>query len=340
MRIGLIGTGYAATKRAEAIRTLAKQAIVAGAASEWVPELVAIASQNPARSQAFGQTHSVEALPSWQALLEDSTIDLVIVSTVNVLHGPVVEAALRANKHVVVEYPLSLEVHEAQALIQLAAKKQRLLHVEHIELIGGLHQAIRTHLAAIGQPTYAHYRTINPQHPAPAKWSYDLSLSGFPLVSALSRVHRLIHLFGTVEQVSCQSRFDPPDQAQTGYPTPYYGTCLCSAQLRFTNGVIAEITYGKGEHLWHYSRYMEIQGSQGGMVCDRDTGILINAQGEQAIPVEPRQGLFLKDTQQVLAHLQAGDPLYVANTESLYALKVAEALRLSAASEHGEWIKP
>ncbi len=51
----------------------------------------------------------------------------------------------------VVEYPLTLDPQEEAELIALAAKRQRLLHVAYIELLGGLHQALLAHLPRIGR---------------------------------------------------------------------------------------------------------------------------------------------------------------------------------------------
>lgn len=62
---------------------------------------------------------------------------------------------------------LSLDPDDAESLITLAQEKNKLLHVEHIELLGGLHNAIKASLAAIGQVFYVRYVTINPQHPTP-----------------------------------------------------------------------------------------------------------------------------------------------------------------------------
>ncbi|NEP50184.1 MAG: gfo/Idh/MocA family oxidoreductase, partial [Moorea sp. SIO3C2] len=43
-------------------------------------------------------------------------------------------------------------------------------------------------------------------------------------------------------------------------------------------------------------------------------------------------GLFLKDTAMVIDHLVKGTPLYVSPVDSCYTLKVADALRESAAT--------
>ena len=58
--------------------------------------------------------------------------ELVIVASPSETHEVWVEAALRAGRHVIVEYPLSRTGDAARRLLALAAEKGRLLHVEHI----------------------------------------------------------------------------------------------------------------------------------------------------------------------------------------------------------------
>jgi biliverdin reductase len=304
IRVGLVGTGYAARVRAEALRADARShpILVAGHDKGWT------------NTEAFAQTHGLQPVKSWLRLVSDDAIDLVVVATASGMHGEVVEAALNAGKHVVVEYPLSLDWAQAQRLVELAAARQRLLHVEHIELLGGLHVAMREHLPCIGVPSYVSYRTLNPQRPAPMKWTYHRALFGFPFCGALSRVHRLTNLLGKVASV----------------------TCCTQSVSRLENTENAELTYGKGEEIWAYHRDVEVQGSLGAMVFVRDEGRLVTAQGTRGIAIAPRKGLFVKDTAYVLDYLTQGSPLYVSAAESLYALSVGDALR--RASESGETV--
>lgn len=315
LKVGLVGTGYAAKLRAEALQADSRS------------QLVAVVGHDFDRTATFSQTYQAEASTNWSALLDRADIDLVVISTVNRDHGAIARAALEAGKHVVVEYPLALDVAEAEALITLAKTQNKLLHVEHIELLGGLHQALVKSLPQVGSVFYARYTTINPQHPAPQKWTYQPELFGFPFSGATSRIHRLTDLFGEVASVSCQARYwKQPEAEDLGY----YQACLCTAHLNFTNGVLAEVTYGKGETLWQPARTFEVQGTQGALVFDGDRGTLIQADGEHVVEVGGRRGLFAKDTANVLDHLYKGTPLYVAPAASLYALKVAEAARRSA----------
>ncbi|MEG4860757.1 Gfo/Idh/MocA family oxidoreductase [Microcoleus sp. K1-B6] len=311
IRVGIVGTGFAAKLRAETIQ------------ADGRSNLVAVAGHSPEKTAAFCQGFGAEAAVSWRKLIERDDLDLVIVCTVNRDHGAIVLAALENDKHVVVEYPLSLDVSEAERAIELATQKQKLLHIEHIELLGGLHQAIKESLPLIGKVFYARYITMSPQHPAPQRWTYQHSLFGFPLVGAISRLHRFTDLFGEVASVNCQAQFwdSQPD---------FYKACLCNAQLRFANGLVAEAVYGKGETFWQSENIFTIYGEEGTLVFTPESGQLIQGENRRTIKVGTRRGLFAKDTDMVLEFLSNGTPLYVDNASSLYALKVADTARRSS----------
>lgn len=312
IRVGLVGTGFAAKLRADTLK------------EDPRAQLQAVAGHTTGKTQEFSQNYQATPVNSWQELVNLDDIDLVAICTINRDHGSVARAALEAGKHVVVEYPLALDPVEAEALIDLATRQRRLLHVEHIELLGGLHNAIKESLAQAGQIFYARYATISIKRPAPRGWTYQPDLFGFPFTGALSRLHRFTDLFGQVATVSCQSQF------WTAPEPEYFTACLCCAQLRFTNGAIAEAIYGKGDRFWKSERKFELHGDRGTLVFDDSGGQLVRDDFIADISVGSRRGLFAQDTQMVLDYLTNGTPLYVTATESLYTLKVAEALRLAA----------
>jgi biliverdin reductase len=57
---------------------------------------------------------------------------------------------------------------------------------------------------------------------------------------------------------------------------------------------------------------------------------LMQGKNRRTIKVGTRRGLFAQDTDRGLKYLSHGTHLYVNNARSLYALKVAEAARLSS----------
>ena len=319
LKVGIVGTGYAAKKRAEAIL------------ADERAELVLVTGNSPEKIQDFCRNFPVTGVDSWQQLVNREELDLIFVCTINRDHGAIARAALESSKHVVVEYPLALDFAEAAAILPLAQRKKKLLHVEHIELIGGLHQAMKQHLSDIGNVFYARYITIAPQREVSASWKYHREMFGFPLAAALSRIHRLTDLFGEVETVTCRDRYwDVPN-------TDYFKSCLCNAQLHFCKKIIADITYGKGDVFWYGHRTFEIHGDQGTLIFEGQKGTLIRDQEKIEIPVVSRRGLFTKDTTMVLDYLTKNRPLYVEPEASLYALKVAEKAR--EASKTGQVIK-
>jgi biliverdin reductase len=316
IRVGIVGTGFAAALRAQTLQGDARS------------RLVVVSGHTPSKTQEFAQTHQASVIDSWQDLVVHPDVDLVIICTINRDHGAIAQAALNAGKHVVVEYPLCLYPSQAESLIALAQAKGKLLHVEHIELLGGLHQALRQFLPEIGNPFYARYATITPKHPAPHNWTYHPEQFGFPLIGALSRLHRFTDLFGEVTSVSCQSRFWHGINA--GIKPTYYSACLCTTQLRFASSLIAEVTYGKGETFWQELRNFEVHGDKGTLLFAGDTGTLIRGEARTPIEVSGRRGLFVKDTTMVLDYLIEGKPLYVDSAASYYTLKVADAALQSA----------
>ncbi|NJL82961.1 MAG: Gfo/Idh/MocA family oxidoreductase [Chloroflexaceae bacterium] len=314
LQVGIVGTGYVAARRAEAFEADERTRLVAASGHTWETTL------------KFGQTYGAEPQRSWQELVNLSHLDLVAVCNVNCDRAEIVRGALAAGKHVIVEYPLAIAPADAQSLLELAAAQGKLLHVEHIELLGGLHQVLKQYLPLLGQVFYARYITITGDRPAAHRWTYHRELFGFPLVGALSRVHRLTDLLGAVAAVSCQTRYWNAPEAG------YFRACLCNAQLRFTNGLIAEVVYGKGEVFWQGYRDFELHGEAGSLMFAGDAGRLIQGQEQTPIEVGSRRGLIAKDTTMVIDHLVEGTPLYVNPQASYYALQVADAARESAAT--------
>lgn len=63
------------------------------------------------------------------SILTDPTIDLVVIATPNTSHAPLARAALMAGKHVVIDKPMAPTASEADDLIDLARRRERLLTV-------------------------------------------------------------------------------------------------------------------------------------------------------------------------------------------------------------------
>jgi predicted dehydrogenase len=111
LRIGVIGLGYWGPNLARNIAELP------GAELAWICDqrtdrLALVGARYPAASR----TTEVDDV------LDDDTVDAVVIATPVTSHHPLTVAALNAGKHVFVEKPLAASAEEAAALIDLAGE--------------------------------------------------------------------------------------------------------------------------------------------------------------------------------------------------------------------------
>jgi len=74
---------------------------------------------------------NVVSYSSYEAILRDPKVELVVVNTPNYTHYDYTKAALLAGKHVIVEKPFTVTSAEGEELLDLAHMQQRLLTVYH-----------------------------------------------------------------------------------------------------------------------------------------------------------------------------------------------------------------
>lgn len=91
-------------------------------------QLTAVASRNAAKAEAFAQQYQVpKALGSYEALLQDPSIDAVYIATPHAMHKKWTIAALKHQKAVLCEKPLGLSAREVKEMVQTAKDQQGFL---------------------------------------------------------------------------------------------------------------------------------------------------------------------------------------------------------------------
>ena len=152
VNIGVVGYGYWGPNLARCISQ-------SGGAA-----LAAIADQSPAALAKASQRHpSAKLFQHWREMLADPSIHAVIIATPVESHFEIARAALNANKHVLVEKPMTSSSRDAETLVELADKKNLLLMVDHTFVYTPAVQKIHDLIAngSIGQLYYYHSTRIN-----------------------------------------------------------------------------------------------------------------------------------------------------------------------------------
>jgi predicted dehydrogenase len=112
INVGIIGTGWCGGIRAQTCidQPLVKDIHLAETRPERLAEMAKI-------------THARTATADYRELLKIADIDAVFISaTPEVLHYPMARESLLGGKHVFLEKPIALELHEADELVALARK--------------------------------------------------------------------------------------------------------------------------------------------------------------------------------------------------------------------------
>lgn len=116
IHFALLGCGRIGARHAEHIKNLAK--------------LVAVCDIDEAKASAFGNKFSVPYFTSIEAMLEGvPDIEVVSVCTPNGLHARHSITSLNANKHVLCEKPMAIELADCGEMIKVAERKNRRLFI-------------------------------------------------------------------------------------------------------------------------------------------------------------------------------------------------------------------
>jgi predicted dehydrogenase len=168
----------------------------------WGPNLVRNFSESPGfrvmavsdlKSQRLdavkGRYPAVRTTTNFKEIIEAPDIDAVAIATPVSTHFDLGMAALEAGKHVMIEKPLTGSTDQANRLIDMAARKNRVLFVGHTFIYTGAVRKIRELMAndSIGEIYYYDSMRVNLglfQHDINVIWDlavHDLAIMDFIL---------------------------------------------------------------------------------------------------------------------------------------------------------------
>ena len=131
LKIGIIGAGYWGPNLVRNFSTCPQT------------EVIAVCDANPQRLEAIGRNWPHAKLVASVDELIELKPDAVAIATPVSTHFPIASRCLEAGLHVLVEKPLAATTSEAQALVDLAERKGKVLMVDHTYLFGNPVRMIR-----------------------------------------------------------------------------------------------------------------------------------------------------------------------------------------------------
>jgi len=151
LTVGIIGAGYWGKNL---VRTFAGNKSI---------HLKYIADSDPAIRVSTAYVPDTIWTEDYRRVLDDNTVEAVVVSTPAVTHYEIAREALSAGKHVFVEKPMTLVAVHAEELVRLSEENSLKLMVGHLLLYHPCITAIREYIenGEIGEPYYLYSQRLN-----------------------------------------------------------------------------------------------------------------------------------------------------------------------------------
>lgn len=168
IKIALIGTGFIADYHARGLQGMSGV------------EMVAVVSKDKANARKFADKYGVErAYGSISRVVEDPSINAVVISTPNKFHAPYALKFLEKGKDVFIEKPMAMNAKEGKLLGLVAKEQQQLVMVGHMWRFDRDTQYIRETVASgqLGKIFKTKGYGIH-EHWGPSGWFVDPELSG------------------------------------------------------------------------------------------------------------------------------------------------------------------
>ncbi len=271
VRWGVVGVGRAGRARVEALRADPRSTIIGG----W---------------RGDPESAGLSSFQSFEDLLQH--VDAVAICSPDPYHATQVHAALSAYRHVVCEFPLAGSAGEASSLFALSVARDRVLHVEHIELLTPASAWIRDFSAG---------KTLSGGTIRFSGGARDRVTS--PAHANIARFHRIIDAIGSPEDVIVQ-RCTPS----------HLGVRMQFAE-EVSVGLECRMEEGLERHLEVVLEFEE------GIVRQEDREVYLDG---SRVELSESDGLFKQDQLSATAAILDGVEPYVSMEQVLEGLSLAD----------------
>ena len=168
LNVGVLGVGEMGKRHAENLRRLVPEARVVG-----------VADVDVGRAGRVAEELEIDrSFNSLDAMLEDRSIQAVIIATPDKFHAQAIRLAAAAKKHILCEKPLATTLADARSALEAVAAAGVQLQIGFMRRYDPAYQAARQRIEAgeIGEPVI--FKSVGRDKEAPPLSFYKASLNG------------------------------------------------------------------------------------------------------------------------------------------------------------------
>lgn len=257
-------------------------------------------------AEARAKEHGIpNVYANYEQLLQDSSIDAVIVAVPNQFHADIAIHALKAGKHVLLEKPMGINAAAAKAIVQAHKETGKTLMISHQMRWESINQQLKEQIdkGALGHIYNVKTGWLRRKGiPGWGTWFTQMSKSGGgPLIDI--GVHMLdlsLHLMGNPKPVSVfgttYAEFGPKRRGIGTWGTPdWNGTYdvedLATALIKMDNGstLTLDVSWAAHTDMLDNQPYIYLMGTGGGASLRGGKGKLFTEVFDRTADVELTQ---------------------------------------------------
>ncbi|HEY3058891.1 MAG TPA: Gfo/Idh/MocA family oxidoreductase [Chloroflexota bacterium] len=326
VRCAVIGSGFAGSTYAEAVRYAPDAELVIVAGGRRAGELAAL--------------HGVRAVADVDAVLDSSDVDAVLIASPNPFHAPQTVRAAQAGKHVLVEKPMALSVAECRAMVDACQRNGVVLMVGHHHRFrrNGIAAKLLLDRGSIGRVDMAAMVQTEPDQ---TTWLTKPENGGYLLGGGVHGLDMLRWWLGDVRRVAALTGQYRGEHVENG--SLLLLEFASGAHASFQESVIPGSVPPPGSGVVRFDAVLT--GERGVLQVDMYGEVRTSTrdgwQAHTSLPVWDGHYAFLRmeayasQVRELVAAIREARPPSVAATDGLAAVAIVEAAHRAAAA--GSW---
>ncbi|PZE21801.1 Gfo/Idh/MocA family protein [Paenibacillus xerothermodurans] len=291
IQIGVIGAGNIGNVHIHEFKKI-REAAIAAVTDVYLP-----LAESRAKEHGIPKVHA-----SYEEMLQDPSLDAVIVAVPNEMHAPIAIRALEAGKHVLLEKPMAINGTSAKQIVKAHRASNKILMIGHQMRWESINLQVKEQIdkGALGQIYNVKAGWMRRKGiPGWGTWFTQMAKSGGgPLIDI--GVHMLdlsLHLMGSPRPVSVfgttYAEFGPKRKGIGTWGKPdWNGTYdvedLATALIKMDNGstLTLDVSWAAHSDMLDNQPYIYVMGSEGGATLRGKHGRLFTELFDRTAEVE------------------------------------------------------